>query len=304
MDRLTSMAVFIKAADLGSFAKAASALDMSSQMVAKHVVFLEDRLGATLLDRTTRRQSLTDIGRAYYDQCKLVLAEAEAADSLQQDRLAVPRGTLRVGAPVTFGNFGLPQFVRRFMERYAQVDIDLNLSDRVVDPIEEGLDVVFRIGPLLDMPLIARPLAPYRLIPCASPQYLAGRRMPMVPTDLLDHECLCYASWSRSLGCLWEFTRGGHAETVTVRGRLRSTDWMSLLHLTLAGQGITLGPEIALEPEIQAGRLMRLMPNYEGPSRPMHILYPSGRRPSAAVKAFVEAAIEAFGEETSNRRRA
>ena len=155
MDRLTSMAVFVKSADLGSFAAAAEAMGMSPQMVAKHVVFLEDRLGAALLHRTTRRQSLTDVGRAYYDRCKLVLAEAEAADTIAQDMRSQPKGVLRVNAPMTFGSFTLAPFITRYLARYPDMQIDLTLNDRFVDPLEEGFDVMVRIGAVGDSSLIA-----------------------------------------------------------------------------------------------------------------------------------------------------
>ncbi|HAP98857.1 MAG TPA: LysR family transcriptional regulator, partial [Rhodospirillum rubrum] len=142
MDRLTSMGVFIKAADLGSFAAAAEALAMSPQMVAKHVVFLEDRLGTALLNRTTRRQSLTDVGRAYYDRCKLVLSEAEAAEALAHDMRSRPQGVLRVNAPMTFGAFTLAPFVTRYLTRYPEMRVDLTLNDRFVDPLEDGVEAV------------------------------------------------------------------------------------------------------------------------------------------------------------------
>ncbi len=154
MDRLTSMAVFVKASEVGSFAAAAEAMGMSPQMVAKHVVFLEDRLGTTLLHRTTRRQSLTDVGRAYYDRCKLVLAEAEAAETLAQDMRSLPSGVLRVNAPMTFGAFSLAPFVTRYLRRYPQMQIDLTLNDRFVDPLEEGFEVMVRIGEVEDTSLV------------------------------------------------------------------------------------------------------------------------------------------------------
>lgn len=295
MDRLTSMAVFVKAADLGSFAAAADAMGLSPQMVAKHVVFLEDRLGAALLHRTTRRQSLTDVGRAYYDRCKLVLAEAEAADSLAEEMRSLPKGSLRVNAPTTFGSYSLAPFVTRYLARFPEMQIDLTLNDRFVDPLEEGFDLLVRIGEVEETALVARPLAPYRLIACASPAYLASRGMPRQPADLAGHECLAYAYWSPSIPCRWRFTRDGRTQEIKASGRLRSNDWKVLLHAAVEGCGVTLGPESVLGAEIAAGRLVRVLADYEGPERPMHVLSPAGRRPTVKLTRFIDALVEAFG---------
>ncbi|WP_377295776.1 LysR family transcriptional regulator [Rhizobium sp. SGZ-381] len=295
MDRLTSMAVFVRAADLGSFAAVAETMGMSPQMVAKHVVFLEDRVGAALIHRTTRRQSLTDVGRAYYDRCKLVLAEADAADALASDMRSRPQGMLRVNAPMTFGAFSLAPFVTRYLARYPDMQVDLTLNDRFVDPLEEGFDVMVRIGPVEESGLIAHALAPYRVIACAAPAYLAARGVPETPTDLERHDCLAYAYWSPSIPCRWVFTRNGREEEVRASGRMRSNDWKALLHAAIEGFGVTLGPESVLSGEIAAGRLVRVLGDYEGPVRPMHVLYPAGRRPTVKVRSFVEAVVEEFG---------
>jgi DNA-binding transcriptional LysR family regulator len=296
VDRLTSMSVFVRAADLGSFAAVAEVMGISPQMVAKHVVFLEDRVGAALIHRTTRRQSLTDVGRAYYDRCKLVLAEADAADALVEDMRARPTGVLRVNAPMTFGAFSLAPFVTRYLARYPDMQVDLTLNDRFVDPLEEGFDVMVRIGPVEESGLIAHALSPYRVIACASPAYLAARGVPKTPSDLESHDCLAYAYWSPSIPCRWVFTRNGRAEEVCATGRMRSNDWKALLHAAIEGFGVTLGPESVLRAEIAAGRLVRVLDDYEGPVRPMHVLYPAGRRPTMKVRSFVDAVVEAFGE--------
>lgn len=295
MDRLTSMAVFVKAADLGSFAGAAAAMGLSAQMVAKHVVFLEDRLGTTLLNRTTRRQSLTDVGRAFYDRCRLVLTEAEAAESLAHDMRSRPKGALRVNAPVTFGAYSLAPFVIRYLATWPEMQIDLTLNDRFIDPLEDGVEVMIRIGEVGDASLIALPLAPYRLIACAAPAYLAARGVPRTPAELEGHDCLAYGLWSPAMPCRWRFSRDGATEEVRANGRLRSNDWKVLLRAAVEGVGVTLGPESVLAGEIAAGRLVRVLPDYEGPARPMHVLYPAGRRPTVKIRAFVEAVVQEFG---------
>lgn len=182
LDRLTSMNAFVKAVDCGSFAAAAVLLGLSPQMVAKHVLFLEDRVGARLLNRTTRRQSLTELGGLYYERCKLVLAEAEAADALAADMKAVPRGRLRISAPVTFGTCGLVPMITAYLRAQRQVELSLTLTDRFVDLVDEGYEAAFRIGPLSGSALVALPLAPYQLIVCAAPDYLRQRGRLSGPT--------------------------------------------------------------------------------------------------------------------------
>lgn len=299
MDRLTSMAVFVKTVDLGSFAATAKAMDMSPQMVAKHVVYLEDRLGTALLNRTTRRQSLTDIGRAYYDRCRFILTEAEAADDLAQDMRSKPKGILRVNAPTTFGAFGLAPFVTRYLERHEEMQVDLVLSDNIVDPLEEGFEVLVRIGEEEVNGLVSHPLAPYRLIACASPAYLIRKGMPECPADLVHHDCLVHAYTAQLSPCRWRFLRNGKYEEFQPDGRLRSNDWKALLHAALEGFGIVLGPESVMKAEIEAGRLIQILSEYDGPSRAMQLLYPASRKPTIKVRSFVDALLEEFGKEGS-----
>lgn len=302
MDRLTSMAVFVKATDLGSFTAAADALGLSPQMVAKHVVFLEDRLGAVLLHRTTRRQSLTDVGRAYYERCKRLLAEAEAVKSLARDMQSHPQGVLRINAPVTFGAFTLSGVVTRYLARHPDVEIDLALNNRIIDPVEEGFDIVIRVGELTDSSLVAHPLAPYRLIACAAPSYLARRGVPQTPADLATHDCLAHIHIASTLTCRWQFARRGQTEEVPARGRIRSNDWKALMHAALEGYGVVLGPESILKAEIAASRLVHVLPDYEGPMRAMHVLYPAMRPPTAKVRSFVDELLAECGPQAAAAR--
>jgi DNA-binding transcriptional LysR family regulator len=295
MDRLTSMEVFVKSADVGSFAAAAEALALSPQMVAKHIASLETQLGTTLLNRTTRRQHLTDVGRAYYERCKRVLSEVEAADSLALDMHTQPKGVLKVSAPTTFGAFTMPTFVTQFLNQHPEMQIELSLDDRYVDPLEEGIEVMIRIGDLVDSSLIARELAPYRFIACASPDYLAKRGIPATPDDLSNHDCLSYSYRSPSPQCRWNFTRDGKKQDVHIDGRFRSNNWNALLHAATSGFGITLGPEIILANEVKAGRLVQVLGDYQGPSRPMHVVYPPTRQPTTKLRSFVDALVAEFG---------
>src|SRR5260370_36262264 len=187
MDRLMSMAVFVKTVDLGSFAAAAAALGLSGPMVGKHVRFLEERLGVRLTNRPTRRQSLTDFGRAYYERCRVVLAEAQAADALAADQLSEPCGKLRVAMPVHFGRRCVTPILLELAQQYPTLELDLSFSDRIADLAEDGYDLAIRTGDLEDKAgVTARRIARQRMVVCASPSYLGmlvqPRRLP-IPTQ-------------------------------------------------------------------------------------------------------------------------
>ncbi|WP_417309775.1 LysR family transcriptional regulator [Devosia sp.] len=294
MDRLASIAVFVKVADKGSFAAAAAELDMSAQMVGKHVAELEARLSGRLINRTTRRQNLTELGRAYYQQCRIIIAEVEAADALAEDISVEPRGRLRINAPVTFGSACIAPLLVRYAERFPAVEIDLILGDRKVDLIEEGFDAVVRVGELPDSSLIARPLAPYRLTICAAPAYVRTHGRPSDPQALAEHQCIVYLGSSESSNRTWRFTRDGRTEEVTVHGQIRMNDSRAMLHAVEAGSGIVMGAEVLLDPYLADGRLEQLLPEWQAPSWPMHVLYAPDRRPTAKLRAFLDMLVAAF----------
>lgn len=295
MDRLMSMTAFVKSAEIGSFTGAAEALGMSPQMVAKHIGFLEDRMGTRLINRTTRRQSLTEIGGHYYERCKAVLADVEAAEALANDVEAEPRGRLRVNAPVSFGTESLVPMVTRFQQAYPKVEIDLTLSDRMVDLVEDEFDVVFRIGPLADSSLIARTLAPFRVVACATSGYLERRGEPNEPADLLAHECLGYGTYPFTGGHTWSFVRDGEVSNVSVRTHLRINDAKAILKAVLQGYGIALLAEDLVRDHLKDGRLRCVLPAYEPPSRPMHLIFAPDSRPTAKLRRFIDAAVKEFG---------
>jgi len=295
MDRLASMAAFVKAADAGSFAAAAGALGMSPQMVSKHVTWLESRLGTRLLNRTTRRQSLTDIGKAYYDRCKLVLTDADWADSLADEAKGSPRGRLRVNAPVSFGTHSLTPVIARYLRQHPKVQVDLVLSDRFVDLVEEEFEAVFRIGPLADSSFVARELAPFRLVACASPEYLQEKGVPATPRDLETHECLVYASTSGPTVNDWHFVLGGEIHKVDVKHRLQVNDAKALLMAALEGFGIAFIAEDLARDGLRSGRLIKVLPDYETPSRAIHVIYHPDRRQTPKLKSFISAVVSELG---------
>lgn len=271
---------------------------MSPQLVGKHVHDIEQRLGVRLLNRTTRRQSLTDFGGVFYERAKIVLAEVEAAESLAAETRATPSGKLRINAPVSFGMKTLAPALPTYMRRYPQVDVELSLSNRAVDLVDEGYDAIFRIGELSDSCLIARPLAPYRLILCAAPSYLEGRPPVQTPTDLAQHECLVFAH--TELRTHWSLDGPQGRVTVPVRSRLVADHDEALLQAALAGMGVLLQPQEVVRAALDAGSLVRLLPDYTAPTRPMHVLYAPDRRITPKLRSFLDFAVEVFGPESGD----
>jgi DNA-binding transcriptional LysR family regulator len=298
MDRLLSMTVFAKAVELGSFSAAADVFWMSPQLVGKHVRTLEQHLGVLLLNRTTRRQHLTEIGASYYAKVKIILAEVEAAEGLVADSRAKPSGLLRVNAPVTFGIHALMPRLAEYMAAYPEVQVEVALANRYVDVIEEGADVVFRVGVLEDSSRIARRLAPYRLILCAAPSYLKAHAKIHSVQDLSSHACLGFPY--TELRTHWTFDGPEGRVTAPVGGRLMVDSGEALLVAARAGMGLLLQPAELVEPEIAAGTLVRVLPKYAAPARPLHLLYASDRQMTPKLRSFVDFAVASFGADNEN----
>ncbi|KRQ91004.1 LysR family transcriptional regulator [Bradyrhizobium valentinum] len=264
MDRLSSMAVFVKAADLGSFAAAADALDLSGPMVGKHVQFLEQRLGVRLINRTTRRQSLTEFGRAYYDRCRSVLAEAEAADALAAEQLSEPRGKLRVTMPVLFGRRCVAPVLLELAGRHPKLELDLSFSDPLIDLSDGGFDLAIRTGTLEDKAgLIARRIARQRMIVCASPSYLANHGTPREIEDIGTHQAILYGRSGHVSP--WLFPRDDQPPIqLTPVSRFRLDDLDAIADAAAAGMGVAWLPYWLVRERIQASALVPLLPNQTG----------------------------------------
>jgi DNA-binding transcriptional LysR family regulator len=293
MDRLLSMTVFAKAVELGSFSAAADAFRMSPQLVGKHVQMLEQHLGVRLLNRTTRRQHLTEIGANYYEKVKVILAEVESAEGLAAESKARPSGRLRINAPVSFGIHALMPRLTEYMATYPEVQVEVSLANRYVDALEEGADAVFRVGELSDSSRIARRLEPYRLILCAAPAYLNAHPPIKSPPDLASHECLGFAY--TELRTHWSFNGPEGLVTVPVSGRLMIDSGEALLMAARAGMGVLLQPAELIEPELETGRLVHVLPKYPPPDRPLHLLYAPDRQMTPKLRSFIEFAVAAFG---------
>ncbi len=288
LDRLTSMAVFVKAADLGSFTAAGVALGLTSQMVGKHVAALEETLGTPLLRRTTRRQSLTETGGRFYERCRAVLADAEAAYAVEEVASAEPRGRLRLSAPIGFGACWLAPVLSAFLQRHPLVGVELNLTDRFVDLVDEGYDAVLRLGPLGETSLTVRELAPHVQVACAAPAYLARRGTPRTPADLADHDCLGFVNWSGRPFVEWRFGRGGRVDPVQVQSRFQVNDGRVLVAAAVAGHGVILQPAVVVEEALRRGELVRLLNDHAGPSRMLYLLHTPGQPQPAKLRAFID----------------
>ena len=292
MDVVRCMQAFVKTVQAGSMSGAAAVLGQSPAMVGQQIAALEERLGTRLLNRTTRRQSLTDFGSTYLEQCHDILdrlALAEEAAELQQAR---PQGRLRITAPTTFGAEALMPALGRYRLMAPDVDLDIALSNRTVDLVEEGFDIAFRIGAMRDSSLIARPLAAYRMIVCAAPAYLAHRGAPAQPEDLDEHDTIAFTPSARSP---WRFTKGEEEKVVTPPRRITVNDGQAVRAAARAGLGIIMQPEILLMQDIQTGRLIRLFPDWRLGERPMWLIYQRDRRMTPRLRSFISFATGAFG---------
>lgn len=292
MDRLFGMAVFVKAVETGSFSAAGEALQMSPQLVGKNVRMLEQHLGVRLLNRTTRSQHLTDIGATFYERARIILAEMEVAESLAAETIIVPRGKIRINAPVTFGIHALSQKIAEYMQKYPEVSVDLSLSNRYVDLIDEGFDAIFRIGELADSGLIARTLTPYRLILCASPDYISSHEPLNSPHDLSRHECLGFSH--TELRTNWTFDGPDGRVTVPVRGRFMADSGEAIVNTGLNGLGVMLQPSELVLPYLKTGQLIEILPAYSAPTRPMHLLHAPDRRMTPKLRSFIDFVLGHF----------
>nr|WP_307726644.1 LysR family transcriptional regulator [uncultured Massilia sp.] len=287
--------MYVLTVDKGSLSAAAAQAGISATMAGNHLRALEERLGMQLMRRTTRRQSLTAFGEDYYLRCKEILRLVSETDVQAQAMRLAPAGRLRVSAPVTFGTQALVPALPDYLQRHPHVDIDLDLSDHVVDLMEGGFEAAIRIGQLpADAGLVARPLAPYRLMICASPDYLARRGVPVLPSDLRGHDCLAFSAANVTQ---WRLQRDLDVCRVPVEGRVSINNGQALREAALHGLGVVLQPALLLEADVRAGRLVRLLPDYALPSRPMHVVYLPDRYRSPKLRSFIDHVAQRFAPE-------
>lgn len=293
MDTIDGMRTFAAVVAEGSFSRAAERLDMSPQLASKYVGRLEARLGVRLLNRSTRQLSLTEAGRAYYDRVRQVLADIDDMENAVGDMSARARGTLRINAPMSFGQLHLARAIAAYQTEQPEVEVDLTLNDRVVDIISEGFDLAIRIGRLTESSLVARRLAPVRLVVCGSPEYFEHHGVPHTPGDLSRHECLRYAySVDHDR---WSFEHDGGTDTVRIKGGFAANNGDALRAAALAGRGIILQPTFIVGEDIRAGRLRAVLQDYSVAALDVHAVYSHRQYLSAKVRTFVDFLAGYFG---------
>lgn len=297
MDKLDAMNAFAKVVASGSYAEAARRLGVTRSAVSKAVMELEQVLGARLLDRTTRRVTPTEAGLAYYERAQAILADVEETE-LQISRLHdEPRGVLKINAPMSFGILYLGDAVAAFMARYPELRVELVLNDRFIDPLEEGVDVTVRIGALADSALIARRLAPARRALVAAPAYLDRYGTPGTPAALAQHRCLAYGHMAAVHR--WQLTHDGEQINVPITSALCSNNGEVLRASALAGNGITNLPTFLVGPDIAAGRLVVVLPDYPPTELGIFALYAPNRYLAAKTRVFIDFLLARFGERPS-----
>lgn len=289
MDKLRAMATFVQIIDAGSLTGAAEALGTSLTSVVRTLAALEGALGVRLLNRSTRRMALTEEGREYLERCRRILAEVDEAEAALSARQARPAGRLSVTAPVMFGRLHVAPVVTDFLEAHPEMQVELLLLDRVVDLLDEGLDLAVRIGPMPDSSLVAQTVGETRRIVCASPAYLAARGRPRRPADLAGHNCVRFTG----LGAApeWEFVVRGKAVRVPVGGGLVTNQVEAGLDACARGLGCGRFLSYQAAAFLDDGRLERLLAEFEPPAVPVSIVYPHSRLLSSRVRAFVDWAV-------------
>ncbi|TKV07822.1 LysR family transcriptional regulator [Citrobacter sp. wls619] len=290
MDKLRGMETFIAVVESGSFTGAATRLEISAVMVGKYIALLEAQLGTRLLERNTRRQSLTDAGRVYVEEARRVLEQVSIAERSVERLRRAPAGTLRISAPTSFGACVVSPLAADFLQTWPEVRIELDLTNRMVDLVDEGVDLAIRIGDIHQTDVVAKYLGPYRMAICASPDYLARHGTPRTPGDLVDHLCLSHTVWTARN----EWKLPGVAGEVRWKrdAILRCNDGHGLRMAAVAGAGLLLQPEVLLTEELANGRLVRVLEGFTPQPRPIHLLWRQDLRPLPKLTQFVEHVLE------------
>jgi DNA-binding transcriptional LysR family regulator len=293
MDRWLAMEAFVRVVESGTFVGAAERLGMSTSSLSRLVADLEQHLGARLLNRTTRRLSLTESGQSYYERCVTLLADLSEAEAIAGQAAAEPRGTVRITCSHSMAEQRVAPAIASFVARHPAVKFDLVVSDRMVDLVEEGFDLAVRVGPVGSDRLVARRLGTMQLLLCAAPSYLEQRGTPGSVEDLADHDGLTYAYSSTPR--VWRlFGADGGVHEVRVAGKLHANSGEALRSAAMAGLGLIYEPDFLLADALRRGQLVRVLPEYTGATGDIWAVYPSRRHLSLKVRLFVEHVAQAF----------
>lgn len=295
MERLVEMMTFAKVVETKSFSAAAAALGTSKSLVSKQVGILESALGVRLLNRTTRRMSLTEIGAAYYEHCARIAQEIDAAGETVTQLQVEPRGVLRLTSPVIFASMHLAPALETFLARHEGVEVELNATDRVVDLVEEGYDLAIRITDSPSQNMVARKIAPVRWVTCASPEYFARHGTPQTPQELTQHQCLTYQGVP-AMRTGWRYLVGSREVSIHPTGRVRVNNSEVLLHMALDGVGIIMFPTYIVGPYLRSGRLKEILPDsVANPDMSLYATYLPNRYMQPKVRAFIDHLMAHFG---------
>jgi len=297
LDLFASVRAFVTVVDRGAFTRAAREMGVSTSSLTRLVDSLEEHLGVLLLNRSTRRLTLTDAGESYHEQATRILGELDEANRSVGEIGGPPRGLLRLSLPVAFAQLHISPAIPDFLRAYPGIELELILTDAMVNLVEERVDLAIRIGSLDSSSLVARKLAPQRRVLCASPGYLAVRGEPQVPADLARHDCLTffYGRGDRS----WHFAKDGAEQVVRIAGAIRANNSLVLRDAAIAGSGLVLVPSWLVGNDIEAGRLRPVLTDWQAnPSAAaaaIHAVYLPNRRSSKAVRAFIDFLSARFG---------
>jgi DNA-binding transcriptional LysR family regulator len=293
MDRIDAMQAFVAVADLQGFAPAARKLGLSPSGVTRLIAALEDRLGARLLQRTTRKVALTDVGARYLERARRILGDVEEAEGSVQDERTTPSGRLVVSAPVGFGRLHVSPVMSAYLKRYPEVAGELRLSDSVINLLEEGVDLAVRIGHLPDSSLVARHVGEMRQVVVASSGYLKKRGEPKAPEAIASHDTIQFGAMAASQD--WRFVEDGREVRVACTPRFTTNSADAALQYAEQGGGLTRVLAYQAVDAIKAGRLRVVLAKFEQPPRPIHIVYPTSRLLSAKVRTFVDLVTDIGG---------
>ena len=290
MDRIDAMQAFVAVADLQGFAPAARKLKLSPPAVTRLIAALEQRLGARLLQRTTRKVALTDVGARYLERIRRILADIEEAESAAEGESTRPSGQLVVSAPLGFGRLHVSPVMSAYLKRYPEVSGELRLEDRIVSLVEDGIDLAVRIGELADSSLVARHVGEMRRIVVASPAYLKARGEPKRPADIASHDTIQFGSTAGLSD--WRFLEDGEEVRIGYAPRLLTNSSDAAVEYAEAGGGLTRVLAYQAAASLKAGRLEIVLQEFELPASPIHIVYPTSRLLSAKVRTFIDLVVE------------